>query len=138
MFVILSACLPISSTGLEDDAAKGDREKLQGTWVFVAFERDGKKMEHGPSKVIFDGDKMTWKDEFKSFAKTFRLDPGHTPKRIDFKSISEETKGLPAYGIYEWEADMLKLCMDSNQRPTTFETKRGTDSVLWVLKREKR
>jgi uncharacterized protein (TIGR03067 family) len=119
-------------------ATKGEWEKLQGTWVMVAFERDGKKVEPSSGTVIFDGDTMTWKDRFSSFAKTFRLDPDFEPKRIDTKTISDGTNGLPGYGVYELDGDTLKLCLDSNERPISFETKPGTDSVLWVLKRQER
>jgi hypothetical protein len=76
----------------EDDAARLDQERLQGTWVLVALERDGKKLEPGiPEQVIFEGNTMTWKNPSSSFAKSFRLNPGGTPKQIDFTSISEET-----------------------------------------------
>jgi uncharacterized protein (TIGR03067 family) len=110
----------------EDDATKFERERLQGRWVMIDSERDGKKLEPGGSqRVVFEGNTMTWKDSSHSFAKTFRLDPQPTPKQIDFTSISEETKGLRGYGIYELDGDRLKLCMNSKDRPTSSRRRRG-------------
>lgn len=139
MFATLSVCLLIPGITLADDSGDIDRETLQGTWVVVALQREGKeeKPEGFASRVRFDGDGMTWEGPLKAFTRAYRLVPGHTPKRIDFGSISGEVRGGPGSGIFELEDDTLKLCIGSTGRPTAFETGPGSGTLLYVLEREK-
>ena len=68
----------------------------------------------------------------------YHLDPTKSPKQIDFTILGEVKKtGL---GIYELDADTLKLCMSIDpakvdRRPTEFATKAGEMRVVLTLKR---
>ena len=68
--------------------------------------------------------------------KSFKLDPGKTPKEIDISSLD----GSTAACIYKLEKDRLTICMSyftkgPSKRPTEFKT--GAEDGLMVLTLEK-
>ena len=67
------------------------------------------------------------------------VDLATTPRCIDLKIEAGSMKGQVFEGIYEWKGDELRLCfhLSSGNRPVEFETKAGSNRVLFVLKREK-
>src|SRR6478752_1969735 len=90
-----------------DDAVKEEMKKLQGTWVRIYVDVDGKKTEDGdkaPGKAItltIKGDK--YGDE------TFQLDPTKTPKHINVTTVDAKGKAITLPGIYELKGDILKV-----------------------------
>ena len=51
-----------------------------------------------------------------------------------------ETKGKKQLAIYEIDGDKAKICAadhDDTERPTKFETKEGSKSMIFELKRKK-
>src|SRR6185295_10469706 len=129
----------------QDDAIKADVKKLQGTWVRIYVEVDGKKYEDGkkePGKAIIltvNGDKYD--------GETFNLDPAKNPKHINVATVDDKRKPITLPGIYELKGDVLKLCFPFpfeekfdklGKRPTEFGSKRGGNDVLEVYKREKK
>jgi RNA polymerase sigma-70 factor (ECF subfamily) len=124
------------------DRPKQDKDRIQGTWVAVSGESDGKEVPDEfvkKCKIVFAGDKITIGGLVKVPGEeeaqgTFKLDPATKPPTIDL-TISEKERAL---GIYELKGDTLKLCMieaDGNERPTQFAGK--DKAVLVVLKRKK-
>jgi RNA polymerase sigma-70 factor (ECF subfamily) len=117
---------------------KGDKEKIQGTWVIESAKMGGKDLpeeETKGMKMVFAGDKVTVTLKGEDKEGTFKLDPSKKPKEIDV-----EIKGAPnaGEGIYQLEGDKLTLCIDDagKQRPTEFKSEEGTRHGLIVLKRE--
>ena len=111
-------------------AARGaDTDQLQGTWVVVAAELNGKSAESTKGdKFTFAGDKITIETKVrKTNSATFKIDPSTNPKQIDIENRT------PAKGIYQLDADQLKLCY-GNKRPATFDSHAG---LLLVLQRQK-
>ena len=129
----------------QDDAVKQEMKKLQGNWVRIYVEADGKKSEDGkkePGQAItltINGDKYD--------GETFKLDPAKNPKHINVSTVDDKGKAIALPGIYELKGDVLKLCFPFpfegkfdkiGKRPTEFGSKPGGNDVLEVYQREKK
>jgi uncharacterized protein (TIGR03067 family) len=121
------------------DAVMTDTEKLQGTWVVMALERDGQAMPKAKLaslhiKVIFRGDNVTFEYPDRAESGTYKLETTQTTRTMDVTTELDTSKG-----IYRLEGDNLKICgvPSGAERPTEFTTKPGTKQVLFVLKRQK-
>jgi RNA polymerase sigma-70 factor (ECF subfamily) len=124
--------------------ASDDKQKLQGTWVWVEAVRGGKKAapaEIKDFKMIFHGDKVTGSGGpgGEKQEATFTLDSTQKPKTIDMAAQDGPDKGKTVRGIYSLEGDTLKLCFkddDGSDRPTEFASTAGNNLVLLVLRRQ--
>ncbi|HWY88574.1 MAG TPA: sigma-70 family RNA polymerase sigma factor [Gemmataceae bacterium] len=124
------------------DTTSLDRERLQGKWLIVASEADGKKdeledsrkMPEGFEGFIFDGDRLISPGLQEI---TFKLDATKTPKRISLFVTKVDGKEGKYNGIYSLEGDDLKFCVNWNDGPppSNFETKKGSDYDLAILRR---
>jgi len=119
--------------------AKTDKDKLQGTWIVVSAQFDGKPApdEFVKSfKLVFVGDKVTVhpSDDGTEGGKdgSFTLDTKKKPKEIDFTGDDKTTKG-----IYTFEKEQLELAMAEigQDRPTEFKSQAGTRHGVIVMKR---
>ena len=129
----------------QEDAVKQEMKKLQGNWVRIYVEADGKKSDDGkkePGQAItltINGDKYD--------GETFKLDPAKNPKHINVSTVDDKGKAMTLPGIYELKGDVLKLCFPFpfegkfdkiGKRPTEFGSKPGGNDVLEVYQREKK
>jgi uncharacterized protein (TIGR03067 family) len=134
--LLLPAVVLLLGADAKEDAAKKDRERLQGTWSVVSAERGGEKVPEAQAqkmKLEIKGDTVTVQTGKGSEEATFKLDPTQKPAAIDITSA--EKKWL---GIYQLEGDALKVCWsDGDQRPTEFASKAGTRIRFMTLKRDK-
>ncbi|HXG12285.1 MAG TPA: TIGR03067 domain-containing protein [Gemmataceae bacterium] len=137
-WMVLTAGLALAAGAQKQDSAAADRVKLQGTWVPIFAERNGRPSEEFKRFTFtFDGDTLIIKKSpEESREGTFKLDSTTTPRQItilpvDFKHTLK--------GIYAFDGDNLKLCLGDlgKDRPTEFATRQGSQSVLIILKREK-
>jgi uncharacterized protein (TIGR03067 family) len=91
--------------------------------------------------VTFEGDKHTVKkgDEVIQVG-TQKLDPSKSPKTIDVTMLEGPSKGTVMLGIYEFDADTLKVCFDpeGKKRPTEFKSATGSKNFVNVHKRVKK
>ena len=105
-----------------DAAGKPDKDRLQGKWLLVAGETNGKpfrkEMLDRRLTVVVVGDK--WDqfigEETKPDSWSFTTDAAKSPKQIDFTDLSPDAKGdeKKMVGIYELDGDKLRVC---NRRP---------------------
>jgi uncharacterized protein (TIGR03067 family) len=121
------------------DDAKGDQDKIQGTWVCVSAERGGQALpdEAGKEfKFTFKGDKLTLHMRDQKKEGTFKLDPTKKPKTITIKPSGEDKE---LRGVYMFDGETLKLCAGEpgEDPPKDFTTKDGGRLMLFVLKRSK-
>jgi RNA polymerase sigma factor (sigma-70 family) len=114
-----------------DAGEKSDLDKLQGTWVAVSSEWDGKTdsgeavREH---KLVVAGRRLTYWTRKGPHEASFRLDPAREPREIDM----DFDGGALTRGIYEFDGDRLKLRWSKvGERPGGFDTDDG--DVLAIL-----
>jgi uncharacterized protein (TIGR03067 family) len=139
VFAALSVLVAAEGQG---DAVKSEMEKLQGKWVRIYVDVDGKKSEDG-KKEANKAVTLTIKGD-KYDGDSFKIDPTKTPKHIDVSSVDAKGKATNLPGIYELKGDVLKLCFPFpfggridklGKRPTEFGSKKGGDEVLEVYRR---
>lgn len=133
--LIVAAGLLLAADSSTDDAAKKDRDKLQGTWKVQNGRLNGKDIPPGlltKWRVVIDGDNVNLKNGMRDQSFTFALDPSQKPAAIDFDG--------KAKGIYLLKGNTLKLCWAKagKDRPTKFVSKPGSEIVLFFLKRVKK
>ena len=136
----------IAADDPKDAAAKKDLAKLQGTWVLVSAERDGKKLpkdEVKKTKIRFKGDTFVFPDASgigTSQKGIIKVDPSKTPKWMDSKATNDTAKGELSLGIYEIAGDDYKVCFapPGKDRPKRFSSKPGSGHILQVWKRAKK
>ena len=114
-----------------------DQERLQGTWLLMSAERDGKATPEEIAKhirLVFDGDRLLTKNKDRVTEATFRLSPEKKPPEIDI-----DMDGQVGRGIYELEEDGLKIIHGEvgSPRPAEFSAPAGSGLTLLVLKRDK-
>ena len=124
----------------KDDAAKKDRDRMQGTWTVASATHGGKQAPAERIKamrLVIAGDKITVKEGEVHEEATFTLAPDQKPPAIDVTPGRASRKTIR--GIYQLEGDSLKVCwVREGERPKEFASKDGSDAILLVLKREKK
>src|SRR5262249_28307221 len=128
-------------------AAASNRPPLDGRWVFVAAEYQGRQVSHEeakdnyPSELLFRGDQygITWAG--KQHEGSLRVDPTKDPAELDFtRSVFAGLK--PGKAIYALDGDRLKVCLafvgpDADPpRPTSFQTDPQSKNVLLLYRRQ--
>ena len=140
----LVAALTIGRAGAQDDAAKKEMKKLEGTWATVSIEAAGQKVTDEDKiktrKLTMKGEKYTLKVGDETVQGTIDINPTKKPKTIDVKPDSGSNKGKTLLGIYELDGDSLKICLalPGRDRPTAFATAAENGQQVVVYKREKR
>jgi uncharacterized protein (TIGR03067 family) len=130
----------------QDDAVKKELVGMAGDWQLVRGEENG---EPAPEyvvknlKCVIKDDRLTFEGieplTDKASKLTMKIDTSTTPKCIDLKVEAGSLKGDVLEGVYEWKADEMQICLyfGKGNRPLEFETKAGSNRVLFVLKRQK-
>jgi uncharacterized protein (TIGR03067 family) len=135
----LAPCLLLAA---DDDEAKKEYVRFEGTWRYTFLEVEGKRLPEDASKgirLILAGQNFTLKQGPTDLKGTYKVDLTKKPKQIDVTFADGPDKGKTVQGIYELDGDTYRVCMGlpGKSRPTAFESKPGSGHVLEVLKREK-
>jgi steroid delta-isomerase-like uncharacterized protein len=83
------------------DSSANDLSLFQGTWVAVAFEKEGAKTpdEHLENvRLVIDGDRYRYSEPGGGFEGRYRLDQTKDPKEIDSIPTTGEHRGRVALG----------------------------------------
>jgi uncharacterized protein (TIGR03067 family) len=139
LLAVLGIGVLMASLAIAQDAVKKDRDALQGKWIIVSVERDGKAQDNFKDATrVFAGDKynITTKSG-TTLTGTFQLDPSKTPKAMNMMPGEGQYKGKTLQGIYELNGDNLKICFaePGKDRPKDFTSRSG--QVLAIHKRQK-
>jgi uncharacterized protein (TIGR03067 family) len=142
LLMIATASLLVAAN---QQPAKADLDKLQGTWVVVSAEGgDGEALTNYKNvKFIFKKARMTMVKKKETIEGTYKLNEGKNPKEIDVMYISPGKERFLARAIYLLDGDSLKLCLSTRSkglkenetvRPKEFNGK--GDQTLLILKRQ--
>jgi len=122
---------------------KTELENMQGTWTVDSAEREGKKAPDAEIKemtVVIKGSTFILNDAYHHHQEkgTLKLNPSAKPKSLDLMPEGQNNK--VAKSIYELTTDNLKMCWakDDGERPQEFATKPGSNTAMFVLKRDKK
>lgn len=122
---------------------KDDLKLMQGTWVVVRAESNGKDLSEGKLKelgiVISIKDRtLTKTEEGRSEQADIVVRSLSTPKQIDIMPLQGEKKGETIMGVYTVDNDELKLAIrgKKDSRPTGFNTKPKSGDTTYIMKRQ--
>jgi len=134
---------PRAAIAADDDPAKKEMSRLEGTWQMVSGERGGMKLDDAMIKsgkrVVKDGETTVTFGELLWMKAKFTVDPAKQPKTIDYTLTSGPDKGKQQLGIYQLDSDTLKLCYAAAgaERPRSFATAAGDGHTSSVWKKAK-
>lgn len=137
----LELLLGADKPGAEVD--KKGKDMLQGTWVGVSAQRNGKPDDKIEGHLLtFAGDKFVIKKGGKVlYQGTYQTDPDKEPATIDFHHSEGILKGKTWKGIYALDGDTLKECDNAPDldkgRPTEFAARADSGHVFIMFKRAK-
>jgi uncharacterized protein (TIGR03067 family) len=139
---LVLAAVVLLAADEKDKAAKKDADPLQGTWKLT-----GGKVRGDPLPEGEDGGKWVLKDGKYTFTSpemveegTYKIDTSKKPAQLDLDITAGNDKGKKQVGIYKVEGETLTVCLafpGGKERPSEFDTKEGSDRLLFIFKREK-
>lgn len=122
---------------------KTDLERFQGKWTVISLTEEGKAVpadELAKLEITIEKDIYTATEKGEEVAKyRFKIDPTKKPSAIDFTPlIGKEKEKATELGIYVFEKDTLKMCVDEQGkvRPEAFEGK-GTEKCSVIVLKKK-
>jgi uncharacterized protein (TIGR03067 family) len=143
LFLACGSLVAAGSAHVADDAPADAQKKLQGTWLAVEAERDGKAAEDVVGhRLFFKGQRfeIASKTGKLLYHGTVTLHPDRKLPAIDFKHDGQELKGKIWKGIYALDGNTLKICDNgpdpAKNRPTAFTAKAGSGHIVIVFKRK--
>jgi uncharacterized protein (TIGR03067 family) len=162
LLLMVASGLFLATDQPNDETAKEDMKRLQGTWEIVAgAHSEGKEPSNLLTKnnlrwVIIKGDTVKVQLRFDEVTIDegewrFKLYPSRKPKQFEFKFEGKKNwlttikAKEPFKGIYTLDKDTLKLCSawitgngsQPQELPKDFSAKPLSGRVLLILKRAK-
>lgn len=140
-FVILCSGMLLLASNQEDDAKK-ELAKMQGTWRVVSVVINGEKLKDEDIKddrLIIKGTKFTLQGKKQLLDGALTLDPSKSPKHLNALAAGADLKVIESVGIYELTGDTLKVCYSvaPNPRPTDFKAEEKSGRALVIYQRTK-
>ena len=126
-----------------EEKAKKDLDRMQGTWVLHALEVNGKDVPapklDGTILIIKKDEYYTKVKDKEQFGFRLKLDPSKNPKAVDMiKSMPGGAEEV-IKGIYTFDGDTLKFCRGltaSQERPNQFATWPDTNYFVVTWKKQ--
>lgn len=138
--IAFAVAATVSVALAEDNRAKSELAKFQGTWQLVSAISDGARADEeivkkirvvikGNKHSVFFGDDPIAKDV------PFKIDPSASPKTTD--DMLPDARIIR--GIYKLDGDTLTNCVGKpdQERPSEFASKAGSGHTLRVFQRVK-
>jgi uncharacterized protein (TIGR03067 family) len=141
--VLVAAILAglVLAAGSVVDAGAQTAGTLDGTWVAVSAERNGKPADELKGhRLTFRGDTFVIEREGKTLYKgTFKTDSAKKPAQIDFRNTEGEAKAQTWRGIYRLEGEALTTVDNApdtkKPRPVRFTTTPDSGHVMLTFRR---
>jgi len=142
---VVALVVLVGTTARGADPVADETKKLQGEWHVVGTDARGNKVGRDDPQI--KDMRFTFKDSgltvgFGGAArkKSFKVDPGKSPKHIDITSLDGQEKDTTAACIYKLDGDRLTICIpyfskDPTVRPKEF--KAGADDGLMLVTLER-
>jgi uncharacterized protein (TIGR03067 family) len=140
LLVILPALFLVSA----GEPPGSDLDRLQGTWVLVAMQREGEDVPAEEFKgwsAVYEGNRISLRDGERVRRRGIvTLDPSRKPKSINTWDQDGPYEDQTVPGIYELEGETLKLCFSrpGSERPREFTTRTKPGFLYCVYKRQSR
>lgn len=137
--LILSVGLVIGSDTVDQELAKTDAAKLQGTWTIVSVELGGIPLELAHlngARLTVQGQRYSFRLEGVALEFTCSLDASKTPRAIDLTVADGLDKGRVYRGIYKLDEDRYTICrgvLPDQERPTAFDTRSDSGLIMMVV-----
>jgi uncharacterized protein (TIGR03067 family) len=136
-------CFVIAQYTVGQDSTEGDLKKMQGTWKVIRFSNSNAARERiekewiAKGKVVCKDDTLTGfiGEKQKGLIGKIRLDPSKKPKTIDIVLENPDAAPETVLGIYEFEGETWRLCVDPKKRPTEFKIGEGQGDAILELKK---
>ena len=133
----------LATVAADDPPKKDDAELLKGTWKALSVKQGGQNVPEDFVKSMtfnFDGKKYIQKAQDQSEEGNYSIDASQSPKTIDLDIKTGNDQGKKQFGIYKIEDGKLTFVFamaGSKDRPKSFKSDEGADTIEFVLEREK-
>jgi uncharacterized protein (TIGR03067 family) len=137
----------LAAPQVQAPGADAELQKLQGTWIMISAEMDGKKVHDAhvqKSRMTYVGDKVELITPHQHrdtiIATIVKLDLTKNPKEMQWVRTAGPKAGTTMTAIYEFEGpDQYRVCFDPAGLavPKTFGTKAGSGHIWHTWKRVK-
>ena len=132
-FLLVAVLFVIQSEAVAEDP---DLKKLQGTWIVVSLNDDGKEVPKRPTgtlRMTFKGKALTGTIDGRVHQQaTIRIDSTKTPKHFD----TILPNGKTDEGVYLLNRDELVLFMRSDKKGRPTKTEHAKGVFAFTMKRE--
>jgi uncharacterized protein (TIGR03067 family) len=120
---------------VREEAARKDRDRLQGVWSFVSGKRE--------AELLVSGDHFTMR--FRNgdvYAGRYTVDPTNKPRAMDLEIEDgpEPSRGKRSLAIYEFDGDHLIWCPAApgrNERLRAFPADDDGEHLCIIFRRQK-
>jgi uncharacterized protein (TIGR03067 family) len=124
--------------GSAQDTAKGEKQKLQGTWRIQTFVAPAKAAREyaAEGKVVFEGDTFSiYLGKTRLVTNRYTLKEGQFTRQIEATPLDGPLKGETSRGVYAFEGETLKIVFSDPGRPPLARFPKGRARGMLVLKR---
>lgn len=137
--LLISLMLPVA-----DEPKHADLVAMQGEWGCTLNIRNGQRQPDDVAETLFrdvKDDVVTVSLFDKPLQKSrIKLNPQASPKEMDVTMLDGPAKDKVSAAIYEFKDGQLYICVapPGQPRPTSFESKPGSNTSLTVWKLNKK
>jgi uncharacterized protein (TIGR03067 family) len=139
MLLATTAMILTMGVAITDD--KADMKVLQGTWLVIDADVEGKKVGESFKglELVLSGSNYSVKVQGDTDKGTFTINTKKTPHEMDISGGEGPNRGKTYPCLYEVKDDTLTVCygLDFKTRPTELKAPEKSGRMLIVYKKKK-